>query len=344
MEEPTTITDESDDQSSVKSDESCGSNRVKFLCSYGGRILPRPGDGKLRYTGGETRVVAAIRSISFADLIVKMSDVFGSAVLLKCQLPTEDLDALVSVKSDEDLENMLEEYDMVGAREGLSKVRAFLFPLSLSASKPPVAGHMDDRSERSSAEAVIVKPRDESQVTVSNPNQQISHWQEPQRTDLHRVQYYPSHCSPVAQKHPTNQISTRGSHPNQQHVVAASAKTGRPPRWTAVHSESQYSSPVRYALLRSATQIQLMKRQPAPSQQKIAGGAEDSQFLYFDHSSSARMVHINNAPEDQVRFPGKAAAIKSEESVTTAYKYIMRSPYHHQSAAVHAREQFLVRH
>lgn len=343
MDEHTTITDESDDQSSVKSDESCGSNRVKFLCSYGGRILPRPGDGKLRYTGGDTRVVAASRSISFADLIAKMSNVFGFAVLLKCQLPTEDLDALVSVKSDEDLENMLEEYDMIGAREGFSKVRVFLFPLSLSALKPPAAGHMDDRSERSSAEAVIIKPQDEIQVAVSNPNQQISYCQELQRTDLHRVQYYPSYCSPLAQKHPTNQVSIRGSHPNKQHVVAASAKTGRPPRWTAVHSEGLYSSPVRYALLRSATQIQLMKRQPPPSQQKIAGGAEDSQFLCFDHSSSARMVHINNAPEDQVRFPGKAAAIKSEESVAKAYQYIMHSPYH-QSAAIHAREQFLVRH
>jgi len=71
MEEPTTITEESDDQSSVKSDDSCGSssNRVKFLCSYGGRILPRPGDGKLRYAGGDTRVVAASRSISFAGLL-----------------------------------------------------------------------------------------------------------------------------------------------------------------------------------------------------------------------------------------------------------------------------------
>jgi len=347
MEEPTTITEESDDQSSVKSDDSCGSssNRVKFLCSYGGRILPRPGDGKLRYAGGDTRVVAASRSISFADLIAKMSKVFESAVLLKCQLPSEDLDALVSVKSDEDLENTLEEYDRVGAREGLSKVRAFLFPHSISASKPPAAGHMDDRSERSSAEAVIVKPQDEGQVVVSNPNHQISQWQEPQRTDLHRVQYYPSHCSPLAQKHPTDQVSTRGSRPNQQHVVATSAKTRRPPRWTAVHSEAQYSSPVRYAILRSATQIQLMKPpppSPSPPQRKFARGAGDSQFVCIDHSSSPRVVHINNAPQVQLRFPGKTA-IKAEESVTTAYKYILRSPYH-QSAPLHAQEQFLVQH
>lgn len=41
-------------------------NRVKFLCSHGGRILPRPADGHLKYVGGDTRVVALSRSITFA--------------------------------------------------------------------------------------------------------------------------------------------------------------------------------------------------------------------------------------------------------------------------------------
>ena len=39
---------------------------IKFLCSYGGKILPRYPDGKLRYVGGETRVLAVDRFISFA--------------------------------------------------------------------------------------------------------------------------------------------------------------------------------------------------------------------------------------------------------------------------------------
>lgn len=38
---------------------------IKFLCSYGGKILPRYPDGKLRYLGGQTRVLAVDRSISF---------------------------------------------------------------------------------------------------------------------------------------------------------------------------------------------------------------------------------------------------------------------------------------
>lgn len=42
------------------------STTIKFLCSYGGKILPRYPDGKLRYHGGETRVLAVDRSISFS--------------------------------------------------------------------------------------------------------------------------------------------------------------------------------------------------------------------------------------------------------------------------------------
>lgn len=41
-------------------------NRLKLLCSYGGKILPRPSDGQLRCVGGETRLLAVPRSISFS--------------------------------------------------------------------------------------------------------------------------------------------------------------------------------------------------------------------------------------------------------------------------------------
>lgn len=38
---------------------------IKFLCSYGGKILPRYTDGELRYVGGLTRVLSVDRSISY---------------------------------------------------------------------------------------------------------------------------------------------------------------------------------------------------------------------------------------------------------------------------------------
>ncbi|WOL00423.1 hypothetical protein Cni_G09136 [Canna indica] len=105
---------------------------VKFLCSYGGKILPRYPDGKLRYVGGETRVLSIDRSVPFSELQEKMREMcgWGGPVAIRCQLPTEDLDALVSVKSDEDLANVVAEYD----RAGRHKVRAFLF--LAAASKP----------------------------------------------------------------------------------------------------------------------------------------------------------------------------------------------------------------
>ncbi|URD79551.1 PB1 domain containing protein [Musa troglodytarum] len=114
---------------------------IKFLCSYGGKILPRYPDGKLRYVGGHTRLVAVDRSISFSELQVKLRELCGwDAVSLRCQLPKEDLDALVSVTSDEDLANLVEEYDIASRdRPSPLNIRAFLFltpPSSSSSSKP----------------------------------------------------------------------------------------------------------------------------------------------------------------------------------------------------------------
>ncbi|RWW23106.1 hypothetical protein GW17_00012660 [Ensete ventricosum] len=102
---------------------------VKLLCSYGGKILPRRLDGRLRYVGGHTRILAVRRSISFSELQVKLRELCGwGAVSLRCQLPTEDMDALVSVTSDEDLANLVEEYDLASRDRRLSppKIRAFL--------------------------------------------------------------------------------------------------------------------------------------------------------------------------------------------------------------------------
>ncbi|KAI3820731.1 hypothetical protein L1987_08279 [Smallanthus sonchifolius] len=100
---------------------------IKFLYSYGGKILPRKTDGKLRYIGGHTRVLAAYRSVTYAELIVRFLEACGFSVNLKCKLPSEGLDVLVSVTSDEDLAAVMEEYDRVSPE---SKIRAVLFPVS----------------------------------------------------------------------------------------------------------------------------------------------------------------------------------------------------------------------
>lgn len=101
--------------------------RVKLMCSYGGKILPRPSDRKLRYVGGETRMVSVSRHIHFVAFLQKLTEIYGPDLAVKYQLPEEDLDALVSVSSDEDLENMMDECDRLDALEGASRLRVFVF-------------------------------------------------------------------------------------------------------------------------------------------------------------------------------------------------------------------------
>ncbi|KAK2412627.1 kinase superfamily with octicosapeptide/Phox/Bem1p domain-containing protein [Trifolium repens] len=104
--------------------------RVKFLCSFLGSIMPRPQDGKLRYVGGETRIVSVSRDISFEELMGKMRELYEGVAVLKYQQPDEDLDALVSVVNDDDVVNMMEEYDKLGSGDGFTRLRIFLFSQS----------------------------------------------------------------------------------------------------------------------------------------------------------------------------------------------------------------------
>ncbi|KAJ4874772.1 octicosapeptide/Phox/Bem1p (PB1) domain-containing protein [Raphanus sativus] len=53
---------------------------------------------------------------------------------LRCQLPKDDLEALVTVSSDEDLSNLMEEYDLATTTTAF-KIRVFLSsPLSTTSS------------------------------------------------------------------------------------------------------------------------------------------------------------------------------------------------------------------
>uniref|UniRef100_A0A5B7C4X7 PB1 domain-containing protein n=1 Tax=Davidia involucrata TaxID=16924 RepID=A0A5B7C4X7_DAVIN len=127
-------------------DEPPNSNyKVKFMCSYGGTIHPRPHDNQLAYVGGETKILAVDRSIRFSGFISKLSSLCDADVCFKYQLPGEDLDALISVTNDEDLEHMMLEYDrMYRASVKPARLRLFLFPLN-----PPTSfGSNDAKSER----------------------------------------------------------------------------------------------------------------------------------------------------------------------------------------------------
>ncbi|KAH0651671.1 hypothetical protein KY284_031583 [Solanum tuberosum] len=132
-------------------DGSVSGRKVKFLCSFGGRIIPRPSDGALRYVGGQTRIISVRRDVSFAELVRKMVDTCGQDVTIKYQLPDEDLDALVSVSCPEDLENMMDEYEKLVERasDGSAKLRVFLFLASEVESSGLVQfGDLQDSGQR----------------------------------------------------------------------------------------------------------------------------------------------------------------------------------------------------
>ncbi|KAH0449869.1 hypothetical protein IEQ34_020561 [Dendrobium chrysotoxum] len=103
--------------------------KVKFLCSFGGKILPRQSDGALSYVGGLTRIIAVLRDSTFNELCSKMEDAYGGPVRIYYQLPDQGLDSLVCVSCVEDMENMMEEYDRLSQASGgdrFAKLRVFL--------------------------------------------------------------------------------------------------------------------------------------------------------------------------------------------------------------------------
>lgn len=112
-------------QSRVSS-RSSTSGKLRFLCSFGGRIMPRPSDRKLRYVGGDTHLIRVSKDISYDELMQKMLTIYSHVHTVKYQLPGEDLDALVSVSCDEDVQNMIEECH-VQEGDGSQKLRIFLF-------------------------------------------------------------------------------------------------------------------------------------------------------------------------------------------------------------------------
>ncbi|WZY92556.1 hypothetical protein YC2023_064885 [Brassica napus] len=104
--------------------------KLKLLCSFGGRILPRSGDGKLSYIGGETRIISTYKHVGLNELMQKTFAICNHPHTIKYQLPGEDLDALISVRSDEDLLHMIEEYQEAEEKAGSKRIRVFLVSLT----------------------------------------------------------------------------------------------------------------------------------------------------------------------------------------------------------------------
>lgn len=120
--------------------------KVKFMCSYGGKIQPRPHDNQLTYVGGETKILSVERGIKYSHFVSKLASLCDfDAASFKYQLPGEDLDALISVTTDDDLEHMMHEYDrLYRASPKPARLRLFIFPSNLPAMTPNRSFGSDD--------------------------------------------------------------------------------------------------------------------------------------------------------------------------------------------------------
>ncbi|KAL2499515.1 Octicosapeptide/Phox/Bem1p family protein [Abeliophyllum distichum] len=120
-------------------------NKVKFMCSYGGKIQPRPTDNQLSYIGGDIKILTVDRNIKFSEMTAKINSLCNtsnnSEVCIKYQLPGEDLDSLVSLINDEDVEHMMVEYDrMLRISTKPARIRLFIFDISSPQIPLPTSG------------------------------------------------------------------------------------------------------------------------------------------------------------------------------------------------------------
>ncbi|PWA37660.1 hypothetical protein CTI12_AA588200 [Artemisia annua] len=106
-------------------------SKIKLMISYGGKITHRTHDNKLTYSGGDTKILTLDRHvISFTHLLSKLINLMElthNDVKVKYKLPGHDLDALVSVFDDDDVANMLYEYDVMMRRGNGGRLRLFVF-------------------------------------------------------------------------------------------------------------------------------------------------------------------------------------------------------------------------
>ncbi|KVH92373.1 uncharacterized protein LOC112515728 [Cynara cardunculus var. scolymus] len=116
--------------------------KVKLMCSYGGKIHHRPHDRQLSYVGGDTKILTIDRNINFSNLLAKLNALcdYYYEIRLKYKLPGQDLDALISIFDDDDVENMMFEYDLLRRISATPpRLRLFVFFQMATTTTTPVA-------------------------------------------------------------------------------------------------------------------------------------------------------------------------------------------------------------
>ncbi|XP_054783569.1 uncharacterized protein LOC129290708 isoform X2 [Prosopis cineraria] len=174
----------SNEVSGLGASDDSQSGKIKLLCSFGGKVLPRPRDGKLRYVGGETRIISIRKDISWQGLLKKTLGICIQPHSIKYQLPGEDLDSLISVSSDEDLQNMIEEYHGPERHKGSQRLRIFLIPLSESEKELSFESRTDQQSNPDYQYVVAVNGIGDCSPRINSLGQILTNEVGPPGTDL----------------------------------------------------------------------------------------------------------------------------------------------------------------
>ncbi|KAA8535368.1 hypothetical protein F0562_030371 [Nyssa sinensis] len=83
------------------------SSVMQLMCSSGGKIVHQS-----TYNGGHTHIVDVYGGICFSSLVRMLSNIFETTNFsIKYKLPDQDFDALITVATDEDVNDMREAYD-----------------------------------------------------------------------------------------------------------------------------------------------------------------------------------------------------------------------------------------
>eukprot|EP00257_Ricinus_communis_P020848 XP_015580190.1 uncharacterized protein LOC8265031 [Ricinus communis] len=103
-------------------------NKFRLMCSYGGQIITRPNTKSLYYAGGDTRIITIpTTTTTLSSLTTHLSSTLhiNCPFTLKYQLPSHDLDSLISLSTDDDLLIMLDEHHRLSPTP--SRIRLFIF-------------------------------------------------------------------------------------------------------------------------------------------------------------------------------------------------------------------------
>ncbi|KAF7047326.1 hypothetical protein CFC21_056266 [Triticum aestivum] len=122
--------------------------RLRMMCSHGGCFAPCGPDGAVRYVGGQTRVLAVPRGVSFRELAARLEEMLASGgrkivTALRYRL-ADDEEVLVSVTCDEELAHLRDEYDRLQATRPSGIFRVFFSGVQRpqASGRPPLAPRM----------------------------------------------------------------------------------------------------------------------------------------------------------------------------------------------------------